>query len=85
LTIRPEIAGLAFAFDGHGEHEGQGVFAGAFWAGEDERVREASGGDGGAEVLDGGGIAEEVVECGGQGHRWGYPVLRVLKSSIQMG
>ncbi len=59
------VAGLALALDGHGEHEGEGVFAGSGGAAEEERVGQAAGGDGGAEVLDGGGVAEEVVEgCG---------------------
>ena len=67
LAVRPEVAGLAFALDGHGEHEGEGVLSGSAGAGEDERVRKAAGGDGGAEVLDGGAVAEEVVEGGGKG------------------
>ena len=62
LAVGPEIAGLAFALDGHGEHEGECVFAGAGGTGEDERVGEPTGCDGGAEVLDRRGVAEEVVE-----------------------
>jgi hypothetical protein len=65
LTVGPQVAGLALALDGHGEHEGEGVFASSSGAAEEEGMREAAGGDGGAEVLDGGGVAEEVVEgCG---------------------
>ena len=45
------VAGLALALDGHGEHEGEGVFAGSGGAGEDEGVGQAAGGDGGAEVI----------------------------------
>ena len=67
LAVGPEIsAGLALALDGHGEHEGEGVFSCSAGSGEDEGVGEAAGGDGGAKVLDGGGVAEEVVEGGGQ-------------------
>ena len=68
------LAGLALALDGHGEHEGERVLACPGWAGEDERVRQAAGGDGGAERFDGGGVAEEGVEAGGErgcGVRWG--------------
>ncbi len=65
LAVGPEIAGLALALDGHGEHEGEGVLAGSGGAGEDERVGETAGGDGGAEMLDGGAVAEEVVEGAG--------------------
>ena len=72
LAVGPEIARLAFALDSHGEHEGEGIFACSAGAGEDERVREATGGDGGAEVLDGVGVAEEVVERGGQASRLGH-------------
>ena len=69
LAVGPEVAGLALALDGHGEHEGEGVFSGSAGAGEDEGVGKAAGGDGGAEMLDGGGVAEEVVEGGGKcGH-----------------
>ena len=68
LAVGPEIAGLALALDGHGEHEGEGVFSGSGGAGEDERVGQAAGGDGGAERFDGGGVAEEFVEVGGE---WG--------------
>ncbi len=49
LAVGPEVAGLALALDGHGEHEGEGVFAGAGGAGEDDGVGQAAGGDGGAE------------------------------------
>jgi hypothetical protein len=69
LAVGPEIAGLALAFDGHGKHEGEGVFSGSVGAGEDEGVGKTAGGDGGAEVLDGVGVAEEVVEGGGEGYR----------------
>ncbi len=37
-------------------------------AAEDDGVGEASGGDGGAELLDGVGVADEVVEVGWQCH-----------------
>ena len=50
------------AIGGLREHDGQGVFAGAAGAGEDERVREAVGGEGFAQVADGGFVAEEVAE-----------------------
>ena len=46
------FAGLEFALERHGEQEGEGVLAGAAGAEQDERVREAAGGDGGAEALD---------------------------------
>src|SRR5206468_77770 len=69
LTVRPEVAGLTFALDGHGEHEGEGVFPGSGGAGEDERVRQATGGDGGTEMLDCGGVADEAVEVGGSDYR----------------
>jgi len=45
------------AVDGLGEHEGEGVFAGAFGAGEDERMGKALGADGFAEMGDGLGVA----------------------------
>jgi hypothetical protein len=67
LAVGPEVAGLALALDGHGEHEGEGVLAGSGGAGEDDGVGQAAGGDGGAQVLDGVGVAEELVEVGGQG------------------
>jgi hypothetical protein len=51
------IAGLALAFDGHGEHEREGVFAGSCGTREEERVGKTARGDGGAELLDGGGVA----------------------------
>ena len=50
------------AIGGLREHDGQGVFAGAAGAGEDERVRKAAGGEGFAQVADGGFVAEEVAE-----------------------
>ena len=53
------------AVDGLGEHEGEGVFACAAGAGEDERVGKALGADGFAEVGDGGGVAEEILEAHG--------------------
>jgi hypothetical protein len=56
------VAGLALAFDRHGEHQGEGVFASSGGAGQEEGMRETASGDGGAEVLDGGGVAEEVVK-----------------------
>ena len=76
----PELAGLAFALYGHGEHEGQGIFSCALRAGEDERVGETAGGDGGAESLDGVGVAEEVHERGreGGGDGWGGQGLRTM-------
>src|SRR5579871_1464287 len=66
LAVGPEVAWLALALNGHGEHDGEGVFACSGGAGEDEGVGKATGGDGGAEVFDGCGVAEEVVE-GGEG------------------
>ncbi len=81
LAVGPEVAGLALALDRHGEHEGEGVFAGSGGAGEDERVGQAAGGDGGAEVLDGGGVAEEVVE-GGRGDDRGFRTHRFCPSPI---
>lgn len=65
LAGGPKIAGLTLALDGHAEHEGEGVLAGAGSSGEEQRGGEAAGGDGGTEVLDGGGVADEVVEGGG--------------------
>ena len=62
------FAGLALAFEGHREHQREGVFARATGAGDDERVRQAAGGDRGTEVVDGGGVAEEVREGGGERH-----------------
>ena len=53
LSVGPEIAGLALAFDGHGEHEGEGVLSRSAGAGQDERVRESTGGDGGPKMFDG--------------------------------
>jgi hypothetical protein len=38
LAVRPEVAGLALALDGHGEHEGEGVLSCSAGAGEDEGV-----------------------------------------------
>ena len=66
LAVGPEIAGLALALEGEGEEEGEGVFAGAARAGEDERVRQATGGDGHAKLLDGGAAAKKVFEAGGK-------------------
>jgi hypothetical protein len=78
LAIGPEVAWLAFALDGHREHQGEGVFSCSAGAGEDEGVGETAGGDGGAEVLDGAGVAEEVVEGGGKrGHRFVVSFLLV--------
>jgi hypothetical protein len=65
LSVGPEVAGFAFALDGHCEHEGEGVLSGSAGSGKDEGVGKTTGGDGGAKVLDGGGVAEEVVEGGG--------------------
>ncbi len=62
LAGGPELAGLALALDSHCEEEGEGVLAGSRGAGEDERVREAAGGDGGTEAFDSGCVAEEVVK-----------------------
>ena len=64
LTVGPEVAWLAEALEGHGEHEGEGVFAGSARAGEDEGVWETAGGDSGAEGFDDGGVADEVGEGG---------------------
>ena len=75
-----QFAGLALALDGHGEHEGEGVFACSGGAGEDEGVGKATGGDGGAEVLDCGGVAEEVVEGIGLRHRFPWCLCPVPKS-----
>jgi hypothetical protein len=66
LGVGRELAGLSFTLDGHGEHEGEGVLSCPGGAGEDERVGKAAGTDGGAEALDGGSVAEEVVEAGGE-------------------
>jgi hypothetical protein len=57
---------MALALDCHGEHEGERVLACPGGTGEDERVGKAAGTDGGAEALDGGSVAEEVVEAGGE-------------------
>ncbi len=81
LAVGPEIAGLALALDGHGEQEGEGVFACSGGAGEDDGVGEAAGGDGGAQALDCGGIAEELVEVGGEGG-WGHGNLERLIAMI---
>jgi hypothetical protein len=64
LSVGPEIARLALALDGHGKHEGESVFSRSAGAGEDERVREAAGGDGGAEMFDCSAVAQEIVESG---------------------
>ena len=73
LAVGPEVTRLALALDGHGEHQGEGVFSCSAGAGEDEGVREAAGGDCGAEVLDCGGVAEKVVEgCGKCGHSFSF-------------
>jgi hypothetical protein len=66
LAVGPEVAGLALALDGHGEQEGEGVFSGAVGAGKDDGVRQTAGGDGGTERLDGVGVAEELIEVGGE-------------------
>ena len=62
------FAGLALALEGHGEQERERVLARAAVAEEDERVREATGGDGGAEAVDRGAVADELVEVLGEGH-----------------
>src|SRR5208283_2363678 len=59
-----ELAGLALALDGHGKHEGEGVLPRSGWAGEDERVRQATGRDAGAQRCHGRLVAEELVEAG---------------------
>jgi len=64
LAVRPEVSGLTLALYSHREHEGERVLPGASGTREDERVRQAAGGDGGAEGFDGGGVAEEIVEVG---------------------
>jgi hypothetical protein len=61
-----KFAGLTLTLDGHGEHEGEGVLSCPGGTGEDERVGKAAGSDGGAEALDGGSVAEELVEAGGE-------------------
>jgi hypothetical protein len=68
LTVGPKVAGLTLALNGHGEHESESVFAGSGGAGEYKRVREAAGRNGGAEVLDGRGVSDEVDEAGGGGY-----------------
>ena len=66
LGVRRLLAGLALAPDGQGEHKGEGVLPCPGWTGEDERVGQVASGDGGAERLDGGCVAEEGVEAGGE-------------------
>jgi hypothetical protein len=68
-AVGPELARLAFALDGHGKHESEGVLAGPAGPGENERMWETTGSDGGTEMLDRRGVAEEVVEGGGKRHR----------------
>jgi len=58
------LSGLE-AVDGFGEHEGQGIFACAFGAGEDERAGKSLGTDGFAQVGDRCRVAEEVLEAHG--------------------
>src|SRR5580658_2752657 len=70
LAVGPEVAGLAFALNGHGEHEGERVLSRSAGAGEDEGVGKAAGGNGSAEVLDGGAVAQKVIEGGGKGGHW---------------
>ena len=62
------FAGLALALQGHGQEEGEGVFACTAGAEEDERVRQAAGGDGSAEAVDCGAVAGEVIKGGGEWH-----------------
>jgi len=60
------LAGLALALDGHGKHEGEGVLPCTGWAGEDERVGQTAGTDGGAQRFHGGSVAEKLAEAGGE-------------------
>lgn len=53
------------AVDGFGEHQGQGVFAGAAGAGEDERVGKTPGADTFAQMGDGLRVAEKILEAHG--------------------
>ena len=71
------LAGLEFALERQGEQQGERILAGAAGAEEDERVREAAGGDGGAEALDRGVVADEVVEGGGKRHDFQITLLLV--------
>ncbi len=64
LDGRCRLSGLVLALDGHGKHEGEGVLPCTGWAGEDERVGQPAGGDGGAERFHGGSVAEELAEAG---------------------
>jgi hypothetical protein len=72
LSVGPEVAWLALALNGHGKEKSEGILSGACWAGEDDRMREASGGDGCAQGFDGVGVAEELIEVGWQGWRCGH-------------
>jgi hypothetical protein len=64
--IFANLAGLAFALDGHGKHESEGVLPCSGWAGEDERVGQPTRGDGRAQRFHGGSVAEELAEAGGK-------------------
>lgn len=57
------------AIDGLGEHEGEGVFAGAARAGEDEGMRKSLGAHSLAQVRDSGRVAEEFLEAHGMSVR----------------
>ena len=66
LAVGPQIARLAFALDGHGQQQGECVFARAGGAGEDQRMRQPASGNSRAERFDGVRVPEELVEVGGQ-------------------
>jgi putative transcriptional regulator len=57
--------GGAEAVDGFGEHEGEGVLAGATGSGKDERVGKAPGANAFAEMGDGLRVAEKVLKAHG--------------------
>jgi hypothetical protein len=80
LAVGPEVAWLALALDGHGEHEGESVFACSGGAREDEGVGKATGGDGCAEVFDGSGVADKVIEGCRLRHRFPWCLCPVPKS-----
>jgi len=66
LSVGPEVTGLTLAFDGHGEEEREGIFAGAGGTGQNDGMGKVAGGDGSAEGLNDVRVPDEFVEIGGE-------------------